>query len=82
MGNLCTHPVFEPICLRSGLCKRVERGGGLYCPSKLPLKVESVNKSERPKHSDQHSHIDGKVNSVRVGEGILLHHLSVPTYEG
>lgn len=33
------YPVFEPMCLRSGRCKRVDKGGGSYCPSKLALQL-------------------------------------------
>lgn len=29
--------VFDPICLRSGFCSNVEKGGGWYGPSKLSL---------------------------------------------
>ena len=36
----------DPMCRRSGLCSKVEKGGGLLCPSKLPLKFE-VSKESR-----------------------------------
>lgn len=31
--------VFDPTCLRSGLCSNVEKGGGWYGPSKLSLEL-------------------------------------------
>lgn len=34
--------VFDPICLRSGFLSKVEKGGGSYWPSKLPLELVSV----------------------------------------
>ena len=34
--------MFEPRCLRSGRCSRVEKGGGLKCPSRLPLQTFSM----------------------------------------
>lgn len=30
--------VFDPIWHSSGLCSNVEKDGGSYCPSRLPLK--------------------------------------------
>ena len=44
--QLDTYPVLEPMCRRSGLCNKVENGGGLYCPSRLPLLILSVMKAE------------------------------------
>ena len=52
------HLVFEPICLRSDLCKSVEKGGGLYCPSRLPLKLHLARKIKRLLVKNKHSHID------------------------
>lgn len=31
--------VLDPICLKSGLCSNVEKGGGWYGPSKLSLEL-------------------------------------------
>ena len=39
--------VFDPICLRSGLCSNVEKGGGWYGPSKLSLEFRQQRRSTR-----------------------------------
>ena len=37
--------MFDPICLRSGLCSNVEKGGGWYGPSKLSLELRQQRRS-------------------------------------
>lgn len=71
------HLMFEPTCLRSGRCSRVEKGGGVKCPSRLPLQLFSMIYNVLHCRN-RHSHMDRKIYRRGFGELISFHMLQDP----